>query len=733
MTTRFSVDPSETLPSFDIREELIHREIFKDLLQRTKTGEALEFPKIAETYPQLRQYRSYVLDLVYEDYCQRSATGELRPTDDYIRTFPEYSQQIEELIEVHRFFHKSGQVPDWLNDPKIWPVPEEQFLDYHICTELGRGAIGRVYLAKELSLGGRYVALKVSPSGHNEAKLLAKLNHPHVVPIYSVKENEDVGLTAVCMPYQGRTTLADLLAVVQDGPVDTKSARFWQEHARREAASGSLPAAVPSDLLKKPFVDTVLELVTQLVSALDYVHERNILHRDLKPSNILITPERTAMVLDFNLSTDLSELESRIGGTLPYMSPQQIQQVLISPHSILPLDERTDLYSIGVIFYELLSGRLPFDAKSYGVVGKQEASEFINKINAGPEPLQKLVPEVDDYTARLIHECLDVDIDRRPASAKALLVRLEVCRSMNARSRRMLRRHPRRTLLLAGLAGLCLLIVGLFFLLRPSLEERLLAAAWDDLQVGNFSEAVGKTSEVLAINPNSATALRMRGRGYEKTGALETALTDWNESFQLEPDPKLAICIGTIECRRKDYKSALNSFEYAKQRQIKSAEFFNNYAQLFRLLGTTTYPESLELFTAALEINRNLPEALAGRAMLAMVADINSRQPIRPQAIQDIELAVDLSNANPELLALAAKCHFAAQDDGMHYQLGKAFAIRALEAGMGFKELKNSIYHEALSKDPDFEKYRYNAPSVGRNHKELIWIDPWPGLFELRQ
>lgn len=58
MTTRFSVDPCETLPSFDIREELTHREIFQDLLQRTKTGETLEFPKLAETYPKLRQYRS---------------------------------------------------------------------------------------------------------------------------------------------------------------------------------------------------------------------------------------------------------------------------------------------------------------------------------------------------------------------------------------------------------------------------------------------------------------------------------------------------------------------------------------------------------------------------------------------------------------------------------------------------------------------------------------------------
>jgi len=733
MTTRFSVDPSETVPSFDIRKELIHREIFQDLLQRTKAGETLEFPKIAEAFPQLRQYRSYVLDLVYEDFCQRSAVGEVRRTDDYTRTFPEYSQQIKELIEVHRFFHTSGQVPDWLSDPKIWPMPEEEFLDYRICTELGRGAIGRVYLAKELSLGGRYVALKVSPYGHNEAKLLAKLNHPHVVPIYSVREDKDVGLTAVCMPYQGRTTLADLLGVIQDSPPAAMSARFWQEHARREMATDNEKIAVPASLLKKPFIDTALELVTQLASALEYVHERNILHRDLKPSNILITPERTAMILDFNLSTDHSEVENRIGGTLPYMSPEQIQQVLISPNAVLPLDERTDLYSMGVIFYELLSGRLPFDAKSYGVVSKQEASEFINKIQAGAEPLRNLVPEIDDHTARLIHECLDSDINKRPHSAKVLLKRLEQCRSLNARGRRTLLRHPRRTLLLAGLASTCLLIVGLFFLLRPSLEARLLALGWNRIADGQYGEAIVNFREVIANNPSSAETLRGIGRAYQLSGELQAALDAWKKSFQLEQDPKLAICIGYLECRQRDYNSALIWFEFAKSSQRNSAEYLNNYAHICRLMGTKTHAEAFELFASALEINPNLRQSLSGRATLAVTTDGNARRPIRTEALQDIDRAVVLPNPYPELFALAAKCHLAAKDNASHYDIAKAFAIRALDKGFGFKELENVLFQQSLLQDPELAKYRNKPASLERIHQEMNWVDPWAGLFDLRQ
>lgn len=733
MTTRFSVDPCETLPSFDIREELTHREIFQDLLQRTKTGETLEFPKLVETYPKLRQYRSYVLDLVYEDFCQCSATGKVKSSEDYAKTFPEYSQQIKELIEVHRFFHTSGQVPGWLSDPKIWPTPEEEFLDYRICTELGRGAIGRVYLAKELSLGGRYVALKVSPYGHHEAKLLAKLNHPHVVPIYSVRENEEVGLTAVCMPYQGRTTLADLLVTIQNGPLAINSARFWQEHAQRERGTDSEPFEVPESLLKKPFIDTALNLFTQLVSALEYVHERNILHRDLKPSNILITPERTAMILDFNLSSDLSEVENRIGGTLPYMSPEQIQQVLISPNRALPLDERTDVYSIGVIFYELLSGQIPFDAKSYGVVSKAEASEFINKIKAGAQPIKKLVPEIDEYTARLIHECLDSDINKRPPSAKALLKRLDQCRSLGARGRRSLLRHPRRTMLAAGLASICLIIVGLFFFLRPSLEVRRAAAARDHLGAGKYKEAIDDYREVLAINPSSAEAMREIGRAYQLSDELHAALDSWKESFQLQQDPQLAICIGYLECRQRDYNSALKWFKFAQSSPRKSAEYLNNYAHICRLVGTSTHAEAFELFENALAINPNLRQSLVGRATLALMTDWNARRPIRTEALEDIDRAVALPNPYPELFALAAKCHLAAKDQANHYILAKTFAIRALEAGLGFQELENYLFKKAILQDPDIQKFHDNPTALARIPQESPWMDPWASLFKLNQ
>lgn len=729
MTTRFSVNPSETLPSFDIREQIAYRDIYQKLLDRSKSGEILEFPKIVTDYPHLREYRSYVLDLVYEDYCQRSATGESN-TQDYDRFFPEYSKQIHELFEVHQFFHASGYVPEWLADQKIWPMPGEEYLGFHICSEMGRGAIGRVYLAKELKLAGRFVALKVSPYGHDEAKLLAKLTHPHIVPIYSVREDVENRLTAVCMPYKGRTTLADLLVPPATPSPAEKTRDFWKKLAQRSTDFDARALEVPGKVLKQPFTETALELIVQVTSALVYVHEQNILHRDLKPSNILITPERSAMILDFNLSTDLSEAENRIGGTLPYMSPEQVEQVLISPHGKSSLDEKTDLFSLGVICYEMLTGQLPFQAESEGVISKQEAIEHVQQIQAGPIPIQQLLPALDDRTAKLIHQCLDVDKSKRPASARAMLRELARCRSFNARMRRSLLRHPRRTLAGAILMSVLLLITGFFFLARPSYTERQTALGREKLAAQEYQAASVAFRAALTVEPASTGALNGLGRAQFLLGELQQAKETWQKSFEIQNDPKLAACIGYLACCLRDYDSAVRWFDFADPDVANSAEAHNNIAHAYIILGTNTHAEAFEHFAVALKLNSDLRPSLYGYAILALMADRNAQQPLRNEALQYIDRAIAQPHPYPELLALGAVCHLATQEISQ-LATAKALAIRALEAGLSFPELENELLYHPLLQDPDIAKYRDNPSLVNRKPMESLWIDPWPGLFLL--
>lgn len=730
MTTRFSVNPTETLPSFDIREQLVHREIFKELLDRSKNGVLLEFPKIVETYPHLREYRSYVLDLVYEDYCQRSAAGAVCRTEEYAGIFPEYDRQIHELLEVHRFFHASGQVPEWLTESKVWPLPGDEYLGYEICSELGRGAIGRVYMARELKLGGRIVALKVSPYGHDEANLLAKLNHPHVVPIYSVCEDSQNELTAVCMPYLGRTTLSELQVAIQDSPPQDKSRRFWRELTQRSAGVDVLQTK-DTEKLTKPFVETTLDLMIQIVSALVYVHDQKILHRDLKPSNILITPERVAMLLDFNLSTDLSGVENRIGGTLPYMSPEQVEQVLISPKANNSLDERTDLYSIGVICYELLSGRLPFPAKSAGVVTKTEAIEYAKKIQAGAEPIQKFVPDLDDRTARLVHRCLEFDKLKRPQTANSLLAEIQKCRGVKAQVRRSILRHPRRMALGMSLCSLLVILAGLFFLTRAPFVERQIELGRQQTAAKEYSAANASFREALSVEPQNIAALNGLGRAQYLSGDSTGAKASWSESYQIQPDPKVAACLGFLDGQSKDYASATKWFEIAGPLQASSSVYCNNFAYAYRFWGNKYHGKAFELFDAALKLTPDLRQSLSGRASLAFTTDKNALRPIREGALEDIDGAIALPDPYADLLILGAICHLTAKEDPTHALIAKKLVQRAMDQGKSLKDLEAQPFPRKFLLDPEILNYRPNRNDEKPIAKESPWIDPWASLFRL--
>jgi serine/threonine protein kinase len=176
------------------------------------------------------------------------------------------------------------------------------------------------------------------------------------------------------MPYLGTTTLADFFKDLRSRPALPDSGIYVLdriEARKREQVGvcgcpplgpgGSLPPNQCAPLGNLTYVDAILWLAVRLSDALAHAHERSILHRDLKPANILLTDEGQPMLLDFNLSEDTklhrSASVALIGGTVPYMAPEQLQA---RPLGLSRGDERSDLYSFGVILYELLTGRHPF-------------------------------------------------------------------------------------------------------------------------------------------------------------------------------------------------------------------------------------------------------------------------------------------------------------------------------------------------------------------------------------
>ena len=268
---------------------------------------------------------------------------------------------------------------------------------YRITAALGAGGMGEVYRATDTKLG-RELALKVLPAEmaesperlerfQREAKALAALDHPGIVTVYSVEEAENTHFLT--------------MQLVEGEPLDK---------------------LIPEGGL---VVDRLLEIGTALTDALAAAHEKGIVHRDLKPANIMVTADGRVKVLDFGLAkvnaaadpsessselpTEVQTREGVVMGTVPYMSPEQV--------SGRALDHRTDLFSLGIILYEMATGRRPFQGDS--------SAELVSSIlRDTPRPLGELRSDLPAALVGVIGRCLEKSAEARVASARDLSVAL---------------------------------------------------------------------------------------------------------------------------------------------------------------------------------------------------------------------------------------------------------------------------------------------------------------------
>ena len=328
------------------------------------------------------------------------------------------------------------------------------FLGFRLCGELGRGAFGRVYLARQGDLADRLVTLKVSADVSGESRALAQLQHTNIVPIYSVHRRGP--LHAVCMPYLGATTLADTLASIRSQAVLPKSgddllstlhskkivavaeeSRLSQspalESVQNPAGPGPAPKAPGSALepLYQPvatqvgrlrgmgYVQAVIWLMERVAEGLAHAHEHGILHRDLKPANILFADDGEPVLLDFNLAADtkagLRASIAVVGGTLPYMAPEHLSAFREGKEAV---DPRSDIFALGVIFHELLTCHHPFPLRA----GAVEAilPEMIRDRLGRVTDARSLNPAVSPAVAAIVRHCLEADPSRRYQSAREL-------------------------------------------------------------------------------------------------------------------------------------------------------------------------------------------------------------------------------------------------------------------------------------------------------------------------
>ena len=268
---------------------------------------------------------------------------------------------------------------------------------YRISDKLGAGGMGEVFLAEDTRLG-RKAAIKFLPAEMaadpdrrrrflKEARAASALNHPHVCVVYDVGETDD-GLPFIAMEFVEGTSLD---VVVKQGPLE---------------------------------ISRVAEIAVQVADALDAAHTSLIVHRDIKPANICLNDRGQVKVLDFGIAKRMAQGTDKEDATQDVQQTQQ-GQVLGTPSYMSPeqalgkdLDHRTDIFSMGVVLYQLTTGQLPFTGSNF--------AEIINKINhAQPPAIARLNYDVPPELERITLKCLQKPPDRRYQSARELMVDLQ--------------------------------------------------------------------------------------------------------------------------------------------------------------------------------------------------------------------------------------------------------------------------------------------------------------------
>ncbi len=369
-------------------------------------GERTPAEVFLERHPRLTAQPDAAIRLIYEEVCLRQSEGEDVPLSELVRRFPQWQTELEVVLDCDRLLAAAP-------GPPAFPEPEETLGDFLLLAELGRGARGRCFLAAQPSLSYRHVVLKVTTDDHVEHLSLARLQHTHIMPLYSEHEFPARRLRALCMPYLGGTTLARILAALNRVPAERRSGQSLLDvlDTAQQAQPWPQSAASPAQrfLAQSSYVQAVCWIIACLADALQYAHERGLVHMDVKPSNVLLTADGQPMLLDFHLAREPVPIGEppvdSVGGTPGYMSPEQAAAMkAMAAGGAVPaaVDARSDLYSLACVLAEMLGAPL----------WPAEGSP--------PPESMRFMPGVSTGLSELVRKCLAIDPDGRYPDARAL-------------------------------------------------------------------------------------------------------------------------------------------------------------------------------------------------------------------------------------------------------------------------------------------------------------------------
>ncbi len=409
-----------------------------------------------QEFPELGGPANLPQDLIYEEIQIRRQSGDEVDDGEMVQRFPAQMSRPDGLLgtvavpidpvtpdapseDLLEATTERGSVSTSIQAANIDQLREGDSIDdFDLLMALGRGTFACVYLARQRSLE-RLVALKISKSVGSEPRTLAQLDHPNIVRVFDQRSSEQVSIRLLYMELVPGGTLKEVIDEIASSDLQQRSGRVLLKVVdERISASGMAPpegSHIRGSLRTATWPMVVCQIGARLADGLSYAHLKGVLHRDIKPANVLLTSEGSPKLADFNISFQGGRADEdpndSFGGSLAYMSPEQLEACHPAlGGSPLQVREPSDIYSVGVVLWELLTGSRPFEdvPPSPGRWAASLQRMLDQRLGFDPQKIRQALPATCPESLRqVLTKCLDPAKKRRYRSAQQLADALRLC------------------------------------------------------------------------------------------------------------------------------------------------------------------------------------------------------------------------------------------------------------------------------------------------------------------